>query len=88
MQCKRRTFTIEFKLLMVKLYENGKPVKDIIREYDVATSTLYKWIKSYQETRSFTTKSNLIEECLRKENQSLLNEADILRQALLIIGRK
>ena len=88
MQCKRRTFTIEFKLLMVKLYENGKPVKDIIREYDVATSTLYKWIKSYQETRSFTTKSNLIEECLRKENQSLLNEGDILRQALLIIGRK
>ncbi|MFD2868230.1 transposase [Kurthia populi] len=88
MSHKRRTFTIEFKLLMVKLYENGKPVKDIIREYDVATSTLYKWIKSYQETRSFTTKSKLIEECLRKENQRLLNEADILRQALLIIGRK
>ena len=88
MSHKRRTFTIEFKLLMVKLYENGKPVKDIIREYDVATSTLYKWIKSYQETRSFTKKSKLIEECLRKENQRLLNEADILRQALLIIGRK
>lgn len=88
MPYKRRTFTTEFKILMVKLYENGKPVKDIILEYDVATSTLYKWIKRYQETRSFITKGNRIEQCLRKENQRLLKEADILRQALLIIGRK
>ncbi|MED1440170.1 transposase, partial [Aeribacillus composti] len=31
----RRTFTVEFKAQMVKLYENGKPRKDIIREYDL-----------------------------------------------------
>jgi hypothetical protein len=30
----RRTFTPEFKAQMVKLYENGKPRKDIIREFD------------------------------------------------------
>ncbi len=41
----RRTFTVEFKAQMVKLYENGKPRKDIIREYDLTPSALDKWIK-------------------------------------------
>ena len=31
---KRRTFTAEFKQQMVQLYLNGKPRKDIIREYE------------------------------------------------------
>ncbi|WP_230128795.1 transposase, partial [Bacillus sp. CECT 9360] len=30
----RRTFSEEFKNQMVQLYQNGKPRKDIIREYD------------------------------------------------------
>lgn len=31
----RRTYTEEFKEQMVKLYENGKPKKDIMAEYDL-----------------------------------------------------
>ena len=38
----RRTFTPEFKAQMVKLYENGKPRKDIISEYDLTPSALDK----------------------------------------------
>jgi transposase len=30
---------------MVKLYESGKPRKDIISEYDLTPSALDKWIK-------------------------------------------
>lgn len=30
----RRTFSPEFKLQMVKLYENGKPRNENIRDYD------------------------------------------------------
>lgn len=89
----RRTFTPEFKLQLVKLYENGKSRSDICREYDVTPSALDRWIKNHQETGSFEAKDNRTEEeneitRLRKENQRLLMENDILKQAALIMGRK
>ncbi|EOQ22696.1 TPA: transposase [Bacillus thuringiensis] len=37
----RRTFTAEFKHQMVQLYQNGKPRKDIIKEYGL---TPHHWI--------------------------------------------
>lgn len=89
----RRPFTPEFKLQMVKLYENGKSRADIVREYDLLPSGLDKWIKNHQTTSSFATKDNRTEyeielDKLRKENQRLLMENDILKQAALIMGRK
>lgn len=89
----RRTFTPEFKLQLVKLYENGKSRADIAREYDITPSALDRWIRNHQETGSFAAKDNQSEEeselaRLRKENQRLLMENDILKQAALIMGRK
>lgn len=89
----RRTFTPEFKLQLVKLYENGKSRADIAREYDITPSALDRWIKNHSETGSFVAKDNRSEEenelmRLRKENQRLLMENDILKQAALIMGRK
>ncbi|MRI80811.1 transposase [Aerococcaceae bacterium DSM 109653] len=70
----RRTFTSEFKLQLVKLYENGKSLADIAREYEIATSALDRWINNRQETSSFVAKDNRSEEenklaRLRKENR-------------------
>lgn len=78
---------------MVKLYENGKPRKDIIREYDLTPSALDKWIKQSQTSGSFKEKDNRSPEeneliQLRKENKRLLMENDILKQAALILGQK
>ncbi len=89
----RRTFTPEFKQQMVQLYQNGKPRKDIIREYEVTPSVLDKWIKQSQTSGSFKEKDNLTPEQkelirLRKENKQLPMENDILKQAALILGRK
>ena len=89
----RRTFTPEFKLQMVKLYESGKLCAAIAREYDLTPSGLDRWIKNHQETGSFTAKDNRTDveielEKLRKQNQRLLMENDILKQAALIMGRK
>ena len=89
----RRTFTAEFKAQMVKLYENGKPRKDIISEYDLTPSKLDKWIKQSQISGSFKEKDNRSPEeneliQLRKENKRLLMENDILKQAALILGQK
>jgi len=89
----RRTYTSEFKQQVVQLYLNGKRKCDIIREYDIASSLLDKWIKQSQTTGSFKGKDNrsdleneLIE--LRKRNKQLEMENDILKQAALILGRK
>ena len=93
MPYQRLTFKPEFKLQMVKLYENGKSRADIVREYDLTSLGLDKWIKNHQTTGSFVAKDNRTEDeieldKLRKENQRLLMENDILKQSALIMGRK
>ena len=89
----RRTFNDEFKNQLVQLYRSGKRKSDIVREYDIASSLLDKWIPQAENTGSFKEKNNrtpeqqeLIE--LRKKNQQLKMENDILKQAALILGRK
>jgi transposase len=89
----RRTFTAEFKQQIVKLHESGKPRGEIIREYELTPSSFDKWVKQYRNSGSFKEKDNrsleeqeLIQ--LRKENQRLKMENDILKQAALIMGRK
>ena len=89
----RREFTEEFKLQMVQLYNNGKLGSEIIREYDLTPSAFNNWVKKYNTTRSFKACDNRTEEeneliKLRKENQRLKMENDILKQAALIMGRK
>ena len=78
---------------MVKLYENGKPKSEIIAEYDLTPTAFNTWIKRSATTGSFKEKDNRTEEeneliRLRKENQKLKMENDILKQAALILGRK
>lgn len=88
----RRTFTPELKQQIVQLYHSGKRKCDIIREYDIASSLLDRWIHQEESTGSFKEKDNrtpeqqeLIE--LRKRNKQLEMENDILKQAALIMGR-
>ena len=90
---KRRTFTDEFKRQMVQLYENGKSRADIVNEYELTASALDRWIKQAERSGSFSERNNRSPEeneliALRKENQRLKMENDILKQAALIIGRK
>ncbi|WP_412680718.1 IS3 family transposase, partial [Brevibacillus porteri] len=89
----RRSFTDEFKQQMVQLYENGKPRADILKEYDLGASAFDRWVKQSKTTGSFKEKDNRTAEQtelmeLRKENQRLKMENDILKQAALIFGRK
>lgn len=89
----RRVFTDEFKQQMVQLYENGKPRADILKEYDLSASAFDRWVKQSRTTGSFKESDNRTDEQnellqLRKENQRLKMENDILKQAALIFGRK
>jgi transposase len=89
----RRTFTKEFKEQIVQLHASGKPRSEIIKEYDLTPSAFDKWVRQYQTSGSFQEKDNRTLEQeelirLRKENQKLMMENDILKQAALIMGRK
>ena len=89
----RRTYTDEFKNQLVQLYLNGKRKCDIIREYEVSSSLLDKWIKQSNSTGSFKENDNRTEEeleliKLRKQVKQLEMENDILKQAALILGRR
>ena len=66
---------------------------DIVREYDISSSLLDKWIKQSTSTGSFKEKDNRSEEeqeliQLRKKVKQLEMENDILKQAALILGRR
>jgi len=89
---KRRTFTKEFKEQIVGLHASGKPRGEIIKEYDLTPSAFDKWVRQHKATGSFEEKDNRTPEQeellkLRKENQRLAMENDILKQAALIMRR-
>lgn len=89
----RRSFSKDFKEQVVQLHLAGKPRADIVREYNLTPSALDRWIRQHHSTGSFQEKDNRTPEeteliKLRKENQRLMMENDILKQAALIMGRK
>jgi transposase len=89
----KRTYDEKFKKQLVELYKNGKPRSEIIREYDLTPSALDNWIKRINATGSSKEKDNRTPEQeelikLRKENQRLKMENDVLKQAALILGQK
>lgn len=89
----RRSYTENFKQQLVQLYNNGKPRAEIIREYGLTSSAFDKWVKRINATGSSRDKDNRTPEQnellrLRKENQQLKMENDILKQAALILGQR
>ncbi len=84
---KTRNYTDEFKRQIVELAKNGKSSGSI------AKSSVTKWVRDFKNSGSFRAKDNrtpeeneLIE--LRKRVKELEMEADILKQAALIMARK
>ena len=49
----RRSFSVELKQQIVNLYREGKRKCDIIREYDIASYLLDKWIAQSNHSSSF-----------------------------------
>lgn len=88
-----KNYTEEFKMQMSKLNENGKSVSEIAREYNIAKSTVSKWVRDFKNSGSFKSRDNRTNEeneliALRKKNKELEMEVDILKQAALIMARK
>ena len=89
----KREFTDAFKQQIVQLYNSGKPRSEIIKEYDLTPSAFDKWVSRINATGSTKESDNRSPEVaellkLRKENQRLKMENDILKQAALILAQK
>jgi transposase len=83
----------EFKNQIVALYNNGKSLAAINREYGIAKSTISTWVSRYNKTGSLNIDDNRTEQekeliALRKKVKYLEMENDILKQAALILGKK
>jgi len=89
----RRKYPEEFKKQMVQLFNAGKPRQEIIREYELTSSAFDRWVKRINTTGSSHERDNRTPEReellrLRKENNKLKMENDILQQAALIFARR
>jgi len=89
----RRSFSEEFKSQLVQLYNSGKPKADICREYQIHPTVFSRWVNRINQTGSTREADNKSPEekeliKLRKENQRLLMENDILKQAALIFAQR
>jgi len=90
---KRREYTEEFKKQLVQLFNNGKSRAEIVKEYDLTPSAFDTWVMRINASGSSREADNRTPEQeelirLRKENQRLKMENDILKQAALILGQK
>ena len=89
----RRAYSEEQKKQLVALFNGGKSRSEILREYELTASAFDKWVKRINATGSSREKDNRTAEeeellKLRKENQQLKMENDVLKQAALIFARK
>lgn len=89
----RRAYTDEFKQQMVDLHRLGKRKVDLVRDYELSSTALDRWIKQANTSNSFKTKDNLTPEQLeirelKKKLKQAEMENDILKQAALIFARK
>lgn len=92
----RRNYDREFKQNAVKLSNERKDISSLARELGITTKLLYSWRSQYKEKgkESFPGQGNMAisEEAklaihLKKENERLQKENDILKKVLGIISK-
>jgi transposase len=95
MVSKRRRYTREFKIETVRLItDSDQSVSEVAKDLEIHPNTLYKWIHQYGENpkEAFPGKGKQSSETdelnrLRRENQRLKMERDILKKAMAIFSK-
>lgn len=82
-----RHFTDEFKRQIVSLYSAGKPPSEIMREHDLGSTTLRRWIDSIDAADNRTPEQSRVIE-LERESKRLRMEVGVLKQAAPMFARK
>ena len=88
----RRKFTDEFKAETVKLVrESGRTVGSVARELDLTETAVRDWVRKAEASGSSDTLSpdeRAELRRLRKENQELRMEKEILRKATVFFAKE
>jgi len=91
-----KTYTEEFKQDAVRLVEtSGKPKTQVARDLGISESALYRWLKEYgaKPPQSTTATGQSVKDLegelkrLRRENEVLREERDILKKAISIYSQ-
>ena len=85
-----KSYDEDFKKTIVNLYENGKGISELSREYGVGKSTIDSWIKKYKTIITSTGETTTNDEILKlqKKNRELEQEVEILKKAVAIFSKK
>jgi transposase len=86
-------YTDEFREQIAKLKLSGRSNEDLMKTYGISRTSINTWAKMYDKSGSFRQKDNESDlekevKTLRKENQQLKMEADLLKQCALIMARR
>ena len=98
---RRKNYTEDFKKMIIEVYNTGKPIKEICEEYGVSTTSLNNWINQVQPKEKISKKPIIttnkknnheikdVEEIskLRKENEKVKMELEILKKAIAIFSQ-
>jgi transposase len=92
---KRKNYSREFKVETVKLItEGGESVSQVALDMGIHENTLYKWVRtlSAKPEEAFPGKGHMASDAemlrqLKKENERLKMERDILKKAMAIFSQ-
>ena len=85
-----KSYDEDFKKTLVSLYESGKKLSELSREYGVNESTIRPWITKYSTITTSTGEKTNNDEILKlqKKNRELEQENEILKKAVAIFSKK
>ena len=95
MALKRRQFTREFKLQVVREVDAGKPMAQVAREHQINPTTVAKWRKQLRQYpqiafaghgRAYTDEARVAE--LERLVGRLTMENDLLKKALALLDEQ
>ncbi len=87
----KRQFDKAFKISAVKMVEEGEKVSEVARSLGIHENLIYAWKRKYAKDgeKAFVGKGNLTEMAkLRRENESLKLDNEILKKAIGIFSEK
>lgn len=85
-----KSYDEDYKKNIVKLYENGKSIADIAREYGINRKLIYVWKDKYGTITTSTGETTTNDEILKlkRELNEIKVENEILKKAVAIFTKK
>jgi transposase len=89
MGAKQTRYSEEFKSMIVELYRKGKTASEIMSEYGISKTALYKWVNEGKEIKVDDEQISVAEiKKFKSRIKELEDENDILKKAMTIFAKK